>query len=44
MKFCVQDECDFPENVNCEVSIGDISRMKVNLKGQSHEKVCEIVI
>ena len=25
----MQDECDFPENVNCELSIGEISKMKV---------------
>jgi len=25
----LQDECDFPENVNCEVSLGDIAKMKV---------------
>ena len=26
----VKQECDFPENVNCEVSIGEAARFKVN--------------
>ncbi|XP_023343432.1 uncharacterized protein LOC111712908 [Eurytemora carolleeae] len=25
----LKDECDFPENVNCEISLGDIAQMKV---------------
>jgi len=27
--FHYKDECDFPENVNCEISLGDIAQMKV---------------
>jgi len=26
----LQDECDFPENVNCDISLGDIANMKVS--------------
>ena len=25
----LNDECDFPENVNCEISMGDLAKMKV---------------
>ena len=28
----IKMECDFPENVNCDISIGEAAKFKVNIK------------